>query len=154
MKYKKSDRRIQRDENHQYVRIWKSKGFVLTLLVLFVLLAVSVTKEAIRKIEMNYEIEKMESEVARLQHRNIEMDDILALLNTDTMQEKEARVKLGLQSEGERVVMLPGRRTEKEIILPDSDKIRYIPINDYQSNPEKWFYFFWDKIDKPVINNT
>lgn len=111
-------------------------------------MAVSVTKEVLRRIETKYEIQKLEAEVARLNQRNTEMKDLIAMLNTSTVQDKEARAKLGMQSAGEQVIMLPNRHQEKELVLPNSDTISYIPVSDFESNPEKWFHFFWDKIDK------
>ena len=129
--------------------MWKSKGFVLFLFVVVVFMGVSVTKEIVRRLETKHEIQKLEQEVARLSSRNQEASSIIAFFNTSTFQEKEARKKLGMQQPGEHVIVFPGKQSQPDIILPDSDKIQYIPLRDYQSNPEKWFYFFWDK-----INNT
>lgn len=138
----------RKEKENSYYRVWRSKGFVLALFVVVLFMGVSVTKEVIRRVETRYEIEKLENEVQRLSSRNQETIDIIAYLNTSVYQDKEARVKLGLQEPGEKVVMYPQNNVQQDIVLPDSDKIRYIPIDDYQSNPEKWFYFFWDKINK------
>lgn len=149
-KLKKSNRKRGTEQGGNiYARIWASRAFVLVLALVVVGLGVSLARELVRKVEMSYEIATMESEVERLTRRNTEIQDVIALLNTSSMQEKEARVKLGMQQHGERVVMLPGAQEETEIILPDSDKIRYIPIRDYQSNPEKWFHYFWNHIGPP-----
>ncbi len=130
-----------------WTRLWGSRGFVFFLALVVLFLGVSVTKELIRRVEMRNEIAQLELEVARLTDRNIEMSDVVALFSTSTQQDKEARVKLGLQSPGERVVIMPNRQGERDIVLPDSDRIEYIPVNDYETNPEKWFNFFWDKIE-------
>lgn len=131
---------------HRYQRIWRSKGFVVVLLLLVVFMSVSVTREVLRRLEIRYEITKLEAEVARLEQRNTSLQDVIAVLNSSTSQEKEARVKLGLQDPGEQVVIFPDRDASHEVTLPDSDTIRYIPIRDYQSNPEKWFSYFWNKL--------
>ncbi|MFC1598306.1 septum formation initiator family protein [Patescibacteria group bacterium] len=124
---------------------------MISLIIIVVFIGVSVTKEVFRRLEMKYEIDQMETEIARLSQRNTEMKDLIGFLNTSSSQDKEARVKLGLQGEGEQVVMFPDQRSDQQIVLPDSDKIDYIQITGYKSNPEKWFYFFWDRM---VIFNS
>lgn len=140
-------RRATGQEN-RYKQLWHSKGFVLVLITVVIFLGVSVTRELLRRFEIHYEIQKLESDVARLQKRNTDLKDIIALLNSSSIQNKEARVKLGLQAPGEQVVIFPDRDASNPITLPDSDTIRYIPIRDYQSNPEKWLAFFWDKLQR------
>lgn len=138
----------QRSKSDQYTNVWRSRGFILFLFFILVFMCVSVTKELIRRLETNYEIEKLEAEVARLQQRNSEIHDLIALLNTSTAQNEQARVKLGMQAPGEQVVIFPDQNTEQEIVLPNSDKIRYIPLTDYETNPEKWLHFFIYKFTK------
>lgn len=141
-------RRIAPTE-HLYRRIWKSKAFVALLCVTLVLMLISVTKETLRGIETRYEIERLEKEYVRLEQRNTELQDVIALLNTSVFQDKQARVKLGLRAEGEQVVVFQDQRRQTEIILPDNDTTEYIPVNDFQSNPEKWIHFFWNRIQLP-----
>ncbi len=131
--------------NH-YQRIWRSTGFVLLLILAVVFTGTSVTREVLRRLEIRYEIGKLESDVSRLEERNASLKEIIALLNSSAQQEKQARIKLGLQAPGETVVVFPDRDASQQVTLPDSDTIRYIPIRDYESNPEKWFSFFWDKL--------
>lgn len=129
---------------NRYIRLWRSRGFVVILLVVVVFLSVSVAQETVRRLQTKYEIEKLEADVARLEKRNTEIKDVIALLSTSTSQEKEARVKLGKQAPGEQVVIIPGTSEKKDIILPDSDIIEYIPTNTYESNPTKWKRYFID----------
>jgi cell division protein FtsL len=140
--------RRQSGQSNRYAQLWRSKGFVFVLIGIVIFLGVSVTREVLRRFEIHYEIQKLEGDVARLEKRNTDLKDVIALLNSSSIQDKEARVKLGLQSQGENVVLFPDRDASNPITLPDSDAIRYIPIRDYQSNPEKWFGFFWDKLQK------
>lgn len=135
-----------RSGDHPYVRLWQSRGFVVGLLVVVIFISVSVTQEVVRRLETNYEIDKLEKEVARLGGRNAQLAQAIQLFNTSSFQEKEAREKLNAQKPGEHVVLFPKKPGETEIVLPDSDKIEYIPIRDYRSNPEKWFYYFWDNM--------
>lgn len=133
-------------EQNKYATFWKSRAFVVLLMVVVVFISISVVQELIRRVNTQYDIAQLEEEVARLESRNSQISDVIALLNTSTTAEKEARVKLNHQQPGENVVMFPERRQDNEIVLPDSDHIDYILINDYQSNPSKWFDFFWEKM--------
>lgn len=128
-----------------YARIWRSRGFVVVLLVLCGTIIFSATREAIRGIETRYEIQKLEAQVGRLNTRNSQLRDLITLLNSSTVQEQQARLKLGVQAEGEKVVIFPGN-TNTDIVLPDADTKHYIPIRNFQPNPKKWFHFFWDKV--------
>lgn len=141
---KKRGRRSTRKKK-QNTSVWRSKGVTVFLIVIVVMLGLSVAKELVRRVEVRYEVEKLEEEVARLEQRNGSMRELISVMNTSTSQEKQARQKLGLQADGEQAVMLDHRKREEEIELPDSDKIRYIPVNTYESNPEKWWNYFKEK---------
>lgn len=129
-----------------YKQIWKSKSFIVFLFVIIIFIGVSVSKEVLRRLETKYEVDKLENEVERLTQRNQEATNIISYLNTSSYQDKEARIKLGLQMQNEHVIYFQNQKVNSDITLPHSDKIQYLPIRDYQSNPEKWFYFFWDKV--------
>lgn len=135
-----------RKKAQEYTSIWRSRSLLLFLSFAFLFTGFSVAKELIRRSETQHEIEKLEEEVARLEGRNAEISDVILLLSSSTYQDKEAREKLGFQSPNEQVVVFPDRKKQEEIILPQSDRIDYIPLGEYQSNPEKWFYFFWNKL--------
>ncbi|HLD21702.1 MAG TPA: septum formation initiator family protein, partial [Patescibacteria group bacterium] len=121
-----------------YYRIWRSKWFVAVLCIVFILLVVSVIQEGIRRVEMRHEVQQLESEVNRLTKRNSEMQDLILLLNSSTVQDKEARLKLGVQKPGESLIILPDRKNSQEIVLPDSDRIEYTVPTSFRSNPKKW----------------
>ena len=125
-----------------YRELWHSKGFVIALIGIVVLISVAVTKEVLRRLETTYEIERLEQDVERLGRRNAELSDLLAIMNTSSYQDKEARVKLNVQQPGEQVIIFQNRKLESAIVLPDSDTVQYIPLDSYESNPEKWVYFF------------
>lgn len=129
-------------------KIWSNRGFALGLLVLVVLMSVSVTREVVRRITVLNEIKKIEADVARLQKRNIATQDLIRYLGTSTYQEKEARAKLGLQKEGEKVLLFPADAPTPQIILPNADKIDYVVVSDARGNPAKWWGFFWTKLNQ------
>lgn len=138
-------KRSKKKRQSNKILFWRSRGVTLFLIVIVVMLSLSVIQELIRRVEVQYEVEKLEQEVARLEGRNSGLQQFIDVMNTSTSQEKEARKKLGVQADGETTVMLDHRKEEKEIELPDSDKIRYIPVSTFESNPEKWWNYFKEK---------
>ncbi len=134
-----------------YRDMWHSKGFVIALIGITVFISVAVTKEVLRRLETMYEIERLEQDVERIGRRNTELRDLLAVMNTSSYQDKEARVKLNVQRPGEQVIIFQNRKSEAAIVLPDSDTVQYIPLDSYESNPEKWFYFFWNKMNNITL---
>lgn len=125
---------------------WKSRGVVVGLMVVVLFMSVAVVKEVVRKVETQYEIQQLENEVARLENRNTEIQDLIALFNTSSYQEKQARERLNAADPSEKVLILPHRIQEKDIVLPDSDRVEYISLTDHQTNPEKWYSYFNQKL--------
>lgn len=141
----KRSARQKRKQTQTKRKWWQSKGLTIFLLIVFIGLSVSVAKELVRRVEMRYEIDQLQADVNRLRERNSSMEQLIGVLNTSNSQEKQARMKLGLQESGETTVILENRKSDDTIELPDSDKIRYIPVSTYESNPEKWWNYFKDK---------
>lgn len=130
---------------NRYQQIWQSRAFVVVLFVVLFFMLSSVTKEFARRYETRHDIAKLEADVARLSKRNSQMHDLIALLNTSTAQDKEARVKLGLQAPGEQIVIVSNAPVHGEIVLPDSDTIEYIPVQTTSPSPKRWFEYFKQK---------
>lgn len=128
-----------------YHRIWRSKAFVVVLCFMVVMILISISKEVIRRVETRYEIQQLEGKVAQLQERNAQMQQVIMLLNTSTVQERESRIKLGMQAPGEHLVIVPNRGPQEPAVLSDADSIQYTTATDTRSNPEKWLYYFREK---------
>lgn len=124
--------------------MWQSPVFVVIGIGVVAMMTFSVVREGLRRVEIEHEISKLQSEVERLERRNGDLREVIALLNTANEQAKQARTKLGVQQPGEQVIIFSDVKDSGEVVLPDSDTKEYIPIRDYQSNPQKWFRYFWN----------
>ncbi|OGY85431.1 MAG: hypothetical protein A2233_02440 [Candidatus Kerfeldbacteria bacterium RIFOXYA2_FULL_38_24] len=131
-----------------YLSVWQSRAFVFLLGLLFIFVAISLIKEVIRRQVTQREISALEQEVARLTQQNVEIGDIIALLQTSSHQDEEARTKLGLQKEGEHMVMLPNNSLPSQNgSLPDEFnqlELSTAPQKEV-GNPQKWLEFFLNK---------
>lgn len=115
-----------------------SKTFIVigTLLLIFILF--SLAKEIIRKNEINNEIAQLQAEITALESQNTEMDDMLKYLNSSNFLEKEAKERLSLQEQGEKIVMLPNSGENQKVFQDDKSGIQ---TRD-SSNPQKWKKYF------------
>lgn len=143
---KTQQRKKSAAQQNQIDFFWQSRGVVVGLFVVVLFMSVAVTKEVVRKIETQYEIQQLENDVARLESRNTEMKDLIALFNTSSYQEKQARERLNAANSDEKVIVLPHRIQDTDIVLPDSDRVEYISLTDHKTNPEKWYTYFNEKI--------
>lgn len=133
--------------HHQYARIWNSRAFVLFLIVVLLMILSSVVREIVQRVETQREITRLEEEVAQLSQRNTEVTNAIALLQTSTFYEKEARLKLGVQKPGEQLVLLPDNANRGEIVLPSQHDASggNASATEGISHPRRWFNFFKDQ---------
>lgn len=136
-------------EGAWYARMWRSPLFIVVGLGIVGVMAFSVAREGLRRLELQHEIDKLNTEVTRLEGRNGDLKSVIALLNTANEQAKQARTKLGVQDPGEQVIIFSDQKDSTDVVLPDSDTKEYIPIRDYQPNPQKWFHYFWNNYTQP-----
>lgn len=106
------------------------------------MLGFSVTKELLRKIQVQQEISTLEAQIDELEQRNNKLHDIIAVLNTSSAQDKNARVKLNVQAPGEQVVFFTNTTEDGTITLPDGQELQTVQ-EDTSSNPKKWYRYFF-----------
>jgi len=130
----------------------KSKGFwrrllySRTLLVvegaIIILFGVALAKEVIRRWEVHREINKLQDEIAYFERHNTELSGMIAYFQSDYYKEREARLKLGLQKEGESALTVPittqlNSETETETTSDKNQTQRLASL------PQKWWDYFF-----------
>ena len=121
--------------------IFTSKVILLLGVVILVLFSISLTREIVRKIEINQEINALAGEVEMLEAKNAELADLIQYLNSTSWQEKEARSKLNLQKPGEGVIAILGGGQETVTVDKDGQVVQE---QENLSNPFKWFKYFFE----------
>lgn len=116
-----------------------SRAFTIIVLFAIILLAVSLTKSIIRKVEINKQIADLEVEIASLEQENVELDNVMQYFNSSEYQEKEARTKLGLQQEGESVVIIPNDLPERTATTSTDEAMAAAEV----PNSTKWKQYFF-----------
>lgn len=112
---------------------FESRFVNLILIVLLVLSAVKVIREAIVRYEINKEIAALENQLGDLESKSNKLGNMIAYLKTDQYIEKEARTKLNLVKPG-----------EKQINFTSStDSLAQVDLSKKSPNYIKWFNYFF-----------
>lgn len=83
-----------------------SKFFIFILILILIGVITSVTKESYRKYLISKETIGLKKEIESLKEENELLSNILDYLNSEKSLEKEARLKLNLLKEGEKLVII------------------------------------------------
>lgn len=122
-------------------RILPSRIFLVLGVIILILFSISLSKEIIRRYDVNREINQLKTEVEELEKRNAELAELIQYLNTESFQEKEARTKLGMAKPGEKVVVIPEVKEEQTEGTPSLSP----PNLEELSNPQRWWNYFFSQ---------
>lgn len=121
--------------------------FATVALAGFVSLAgFSLIKEYVRSRQIRQEIEALRQQIAELDASNKKTSDFVEYLKTESYFEQQARLKLGLKSPGEKMIVIngvPQASSGQEQRLPSGTIALQTFQRDGRSNPQKWFDYFF-----------
>lgn len=120
-------------------QMMQSGAFTVFAVFVIVIIGISLTKEIIRKIEVNRQIATLEQEIQSIEDQNAELSELVQYFNSSSFQEKEARSKLGLQGEGESVVIVP-----QELDVQATAEADQTATALNESNVSKWKRYFFN----------
>jgi hypothetical protein len=127
------------------------KNTIISLLLIGVIIFLGIRIFNIFRIKYDRELEKQAliKQVERIKQDTASLESIKEYISSSAYQEREAKQRLDLKKPGEEVVMItPGSITanlsneELISILRDPKAEKRIPA---QTNPERWWAFFFDK---------
>jgi cell division protein FtsB len=129
--------KVRGHENSRYSHL---KWIIPILAALAVVSGIGFTRETLRSRQIDAEIAALKREAEDLQAKNFEILSLRSSLESGEFLEKEARTKLGLQREGEKVVVIDRAVAS----APDavSALAAAVPV---WSNPKKWLMYFSDR---------
>lgn len=117
--------------------------FFLAGLAVLVLIGISLGKETYRKRQIQKEISGLQSQIDKLGQENSDMENLISYLSSREFQEKEAREKLNLQKDDEKMIVLrkdavqPGNQPENNTSSSQT------PPEDNSPNWQKWWKYFF-----------
>jgi cell division protein DivIC len=126
-------------EQSFWSRLFGSKYFLIVLLFFVIFISYSVIRERRDQKVVRENINSLAVEIASLEGKSLELSSMIKYLRSDDYVEKEAREKLGLQKEGERLVIVPEGSDNLAKVAGDEDMSN-------MSNVRLWArYFFGSK---------
>lgn len=118
---------------------------LVAILLLAVLLYITyrLSDQVYRQNQINTEIINLQSEITRLNQENQDLNELVGYLQTDEFKEKEAKDKLNLIKEGERLVLVK----EKELQLSQMGDIQersQAEVVVHHENYYWWWHYFFN----------
>ena len=96
-------------KQNQYPKAKKyftSPRLLVILTIVFVIVFIGLSKEILKQYQVKKNVDQLNEQARILENENKKLAKLLDLLNTGFNQEKESRIKLGLQKPGEKLVIL------------------------------------------------
>lgn len=125
----------------------RSRTFFFVLLVFCLLFLLGLAKEVVSRHQIDRQIKDLEQETALLSEENSQLSSLLDSWSDSNQLEKEARIKLGLQKPGEKVVMvIRDDQLSDQPVDGDYQKrgnsIVVVPKTNF--NPINWWKYFFN----------
>lgn len=111
---------------------------ILILVVLFAL-GSALSKELYREYKIRKEIDTLKTEIEAMEKDNYELSQLLEYYQTDEYKEAEARKRLNLKAEGEKVVMIDEKESNAEEVKKNEEEQKKANMKNYV---KWWNYFF------------
>lgn len=122
--------------------VWLLRIIIFLGLVSGSLIGFAIYKETYKKIQVEKEIQALKDEADKIKRDNVDLTDKLSYLESKDFQEKEAKDKLNLQTEGENLVIIkPSLGKPLENSGPSEPEKAEIIIK--KSNVQKWWEYFF-----------
>jgi cell division protein FtsB len=121
---------------------------LLFLLILPVLIIIGLTGELVNRHKVSDKISALEQQMSQTQSENLEINTLVSNWESGSQLEKEARSKLGMKKEGERVVLITKDSSSAPLLPPaplDPDVLNPAKKQDNNpaGNPLKWWQYFF-----------
>jgi cell division protein FtsB len=117
--------------------------FFLAGLAVLALVGISLGKETYRKKQIQKEIEGLQTEIQKMNQENSELSNLISYFSSREFQEKEAREKLNLQKEDEKMIVLRKEIEAQKVEESSAPEQNDQAATDQSPNWQKWLRFFF-----------
>lgn len=112
---------------------------LVNVVVLFFLI-VAFGREYVGNIQVEREIQALETEKTRLEQQKLNTLNLIEELSSEEYLERQARTKHGLAEEGETLIVIQDEKSVTEL-----DESLFAEETEDVPNPRRWFFYFFDK---------
>lgn len=123
-------------------KIWGKFSFELSaavVLIVIFILGSALSRELYRDYQVKKEIAKLQADIAAAEKDNYELTKLLDYYKTDQYKESEARARLNLKKDGEKVVII--EKGDQQVDAPNNDA----PASQSLPNHIQWWNYFFSK---------
>jgi cell division protein FtsB len=127
-------------------RLFTSRLVLVGGLIVLALVVWAFSREFVRRVEINQQVDEIKAEIERLEGANSELADMIQYFGTKNYQEKEARRKLGLAKPGEKVIAVPSPEVQRETpneVVENEVAVNTVTEEEQTSNPRRWWDYFF-----------
>ena len=133
----------EKDNITIYQKLLKSKIFFIFLIPILLALTVGIFQKLYYRYEIKGDLDKLNVEIADLNKQKNDLNQLVDYYKNESNLEKEARIRLNLKKEGEKVVIILPQATStgesSETISKVSTDIGNLP------NYKQWWYYFFGR---------
>jgi len=107
-----------------------------------IMISLALMQETYRRYQIQHEIEDLRGQAEKKERDNQKLKGMIEYFKTDDFQEKEAKEKLSVQKEGEKVLLVKGdQQSEKkpEAFIQQNNQ----EFKDNRNNLRKWWDYFF-----------
>lgn len=119
---------------------FKIRLLVLALLALLGFAGYHFLRAKQKQLEINQEVTELQEQIDEFESKNKNLEQLAQYLQTDDFKEKEAKQKLNLVKEGEKVVIVKKSEVERTLEKPQETKPE---VEIDRPNYYYWWYYFF-----------
>ena len=128
----------EKDKSTIYKRLLKSRIFFIFLIPIFIALLFGIFQQFYYRYQVQKKLNELNAEIANYKKQQEDLTKLIEYYQNPSNLENEARVRLNLRKEGEKVVIiLPTATSTGESQTSGSD--------ENMPNYKQWWYYFFDK---------
>ncbi len=111
--------------------------------IILILISIPLSKNIAKRMEVNKEIKDLEGEIAGIENKNNQLDDLVTYLKSDNFAEEQARLNLGLKKPGEEVAVITA--PDNPAAAPGDNGPGGNAGNDGRAGnkPQRWYDYFF-----------
>ena len=125
-----------------YERMIKSKVFFIFLIPVILALMVGIFQEFYYRYKVQKDLNKLNIEIANLDKQKNELNNLIDYYKNESNLEKEARVRLNLKKEGEKVVIILPQATSASKFDESISGAGGVNFENLPNYKQWWYYFF------------
>ncbi len=133
---------IEKNNTTIYYKLLRSKIFFMFLIPILLALAVGIFQKLYYRYEIKGELDKLNSEIADLNKQKNDLNQLVDYYKNESNLEKEARVRLNLKKEGEKVVIILPQATSTDDNDESISGLSGVNLENLPNYKQWWYYFF------------